>query len=94
MPSALAFLWEVIKSNKINNQTKSGLIIDFDKVFGLNLVNVKIEKIPPQILKLAKDREKYRQEKDFKKADKLRQKIESFGWLIEDTSHGPKLKNK
>ena len=93
-PRALAFLWKVIKSQKINMEIKYRLIIDFDKVFGLNLVNVKIEKIPPQILKLAKDREKYRQEKDFKKADKLRQKIESFGWLIEDTSHGPKLKNK
>jgi len=93
MPSALAFLWEVIKSNKINNKTYR-LIIDFDKVFGLNLAEIKTEKIPSEILKLASEREKYRKEKNFKKADKLRKEIEKIGWLIEDTPRGPKLKKK
>ncbi|KKT76937.1 MAG: Cysteine-tRNA ligase, partial [Candidatus Giovannonibacteria bacterium GW2011_GWC2_44_8] len=62
MPRALALLWEIIKSKKLDNKTKYDLIMDFDKVFGLNLAGIKTKKIPPQILKLANEREKYRQE--------------------------------
>ncbi len=93
-PRALALLWEVIKSKKIDIETKYALIIDFDKVLGLNLSEIKTEKIPTEILKLAKEREKYRQEKNFKKSDELRKKIEAAGWLVEDTPLGPKLKKK
>ena len=91
-PRALALLWEVIKSQKLDEKTKYELVIDFDKVLGLNLADVKIEKIPSEVLKLASEREKYRKEKNFKKADTLRKKIESLGWLVEDTPRGPKLK--
>ena len=94
MPQALALLWNVIKSEKLDAETKYELIIDFDKVFGLNLAEIKTEKIPPQVLELAKKREKCRQEKNFKKADELRKKIKSLGWMVEDTPHGPKIKKK
>ena len=92
MPRALALLWDIVKSKKTDAKTKYALIADFDKIFGLKLTKSESKKIPPQILKLAKDREKYRQEKNFAKADELRKKLESFGWLIEDTLRGPKLK--
>ena len=92
MPRALALLWDIIKVKKLNAKTKYDLIIDFDKVFGLNLAKIKIEKIPAEILKLVKDREKYRKEKNFKKSDKIRKKIESLGWLVEDTAQGRKLR--
>jgi len=94
MPCALALLWDIIKSEKLTAKTKYNLIIDFDKIFGLNLSKIKIEKIPPPVLKLVKEREKYRQEKNFTKSDELRQKIESLGWLVEDTIKGPKTKQK
>ena len=94
MPRALALLWNIVKSEKLDAKTKYNLIIDFDKVFGLNLGKIKIEKTPPPVLKLVKEREKYRQENDFKKADELRKKIKSLGWLIEDTTNGPKIKLK
>ncbi len=94
MPRALALLWDIVKSEKLDAKTKYNLIIDFDKIFGLNLSKIKIEKIPPPVLKLVKEREKYRQEKNFAKADELRKKIESLGWLVEDAPEGPKLKRK
>ena len=34
MPRALALLWDIIKSKKLNAKTKYDLIIDFDKVLG------------------------------------------------------------
>ncbi len=92
MPSALALLWEVVKSEKLNPKTKYDLIIDFDKVLGLNLGKIKSEKIPIIILKLVKEREQYRQEKNFAKSDELRKKVESLGWLIDDSPSGAKLK--
>lgn len=94
MPRALALLWDVVKSEKLASKEKLNLVFDFDKVLGLNLAEIKLEKIPAVILELAKDREKYRKEKNFKKSDEIRKKIESFGWLVEDTAQGPVLKKK
>ncbi|OGD30815.1 cysteine--tRNA ligase [Candidatus Azambacteria bacterium RIFCSPHIGHO2_01_FULL_44_55] len=95
-PKALAVLWEVIKSAWLDGGTKYGLIMDFDKVLRLNLSKIKIEKIKTTngVSKLVEEREKYRKEKNFAKADEVRKKIEKLGWLIEDTSGGPKLKRK
>ncbi len=92
MPRALALLWEIVKSEKLNPKTKYDLIIDFDKVLGLNLGKIKSEKIPAVVLKLLKERETYRKEKNFTKSDELRKKIESLNWFIDDSPSGPKLK--
>jgi cysteinyl-tRNA synthetase len=94
MPRALALLWEIVKSEKLNAKTKYKLIIDFDKVLGLDIAKIKTEKIPAEILKLIKDREKYRKEKNFKKSDEIRKKIELLGWLVEDTPQGPKIRKQ
>ncbi|HHE67462.1 MAG TPA: hypothetical protein ENL33_00130 [Candidatus Parcubacteria bacterium] len=67
-------------------------MLDFDRVFGLNLDKVKKEKIPLKIKKLMEKREKYRQEKNWKKADQIREKVKKMGFLIEDTKEGPELK--
>lgn len=93
-PRSLALLWDIIKSKKIDAKIKYALITHFDKIFGLNLTDIKTEKTPPQILKLANEREKYRKEKNFKKADELRKEIEKIGWLIEDTQKEPIVKKK
>jgi len=68
-------------------------IWDFDKVLGI-FAQVKQEKVPKEIQKLAAEREAARQEKNFQHADELRQKIEKLGWQIEDTPFGPRLKKQ
>lgn len=88
-PKALALIWKLIKEEKINKE----LLLDFDKVLGLNLNKVKKQPIPKEIKDLAKKREKYRKEKDFKKADRLRKEIEKKGYILEDTEKGPKIKD-
>jgi len=92
MPQALALMWKVIKDEKIKPEEKYFLLLDFDKVFGLGLAEVKEEKIPKNILLLVEEREKYRQQKDFQKADDLREKIKKSGYCLEDTLNGPILK--
>ncbi|MDP2637151.1 MAG: cysteine--tRNA ligase, partial [bacterium] len=50
--------------------------------------------IPEAMQKLVKEREKYRKSGEWKKADDLRKQIETKGWLVDDTSSGPRLKKK
>ncbi len=90
MPKALALMWQMIKNKKISNQEKYTLLLDFDKVFGLNLYKIKKTEIPKKIKNLADLREKYRQEKKWKEADETRIEIEKQGFTIEDTPTGPK----
>ena len=48
--------------------------------------------VSPELQKLLDDREAARQAKDFRRADSVRQELNSKGWSIEDTPKGPRLK--
>jgi cysteinyl-tRNA synthetase len=90
-PRALSVLWDVVKDEKISPADKKATILDFDKVLGLGFENLKEEKIPKEIIKLAEEREGARKNKDFKKSDELREKINSLGYEIKDSSEGYKI---
>lgn len=92
IPRALALMWDLIKDPKISNKEKYNLLLDFDKVFGLNLAKIKKTKIPAKVKKLAEKREKYRRQKNWKKADQIRKEIREMGYGVEDTDEGPKIK--
>lgn len=92
IPQALALLWKLIKDREISPKDKSNLLLDFDKILGLDLKKVKKEKIPKEILGLIKQRERYRQEGQWKRADQIRKKIKQMGYWVEDTKKGTKLK--
>ena len=47
--------------------------------------------VPPELEQLAKDREKARREKNWKRSDDLREQIFALGWEVRDTKDGPKL---
>jgi len=94
MPKALALFWKMLDDKKLSKNEKYFLALDFDKVFGLGLTKIKKEKIPEIVLKLAQKREKYRQKKNWEKADEIRKKIEKSGYLLEDTEKGVKIKKK
>jgi cysteinyl-tRNA synthetase len=90
-PKALALMWKAVKSTQLSGKEKYQIILDFDKVFGFNLKEIKAETIPAELLNLAKERQKYRKEGEWQKADEIREKIKKLGWQIEDTKEGPKL---
>lgn len=94
-PKGLAIVQEILKSRLIPNNSKLATLLDFDKILGLNLKSaLSREKIPQEIIKLAKEREKARKEKNWREADKLREKIKNLGYEIEDTEKGYNLKKK
>lgn len=93
-PRALTVLWNLIKDKNIKNNDKKATMLDFDKVFGIGLENLKKEIIPEEIIKLAEEREVARKNKDWNKSDELRKKVEKLGYEIKDTESGYKLNKK
>ena len=86
---ALQVLWSLLRDDKASGKIKT--IKKMDEVFGLDLLKKEKVDIPADVMKLVKDREKARRDKDWKKADKLRSEIEKKGWKIDDTGEGSKV---
>src|SRR3989338_7908776 len=93
IPQALAIMWELLKSN-VPSPDKLDLVLDFDQVLGLELVNVKKEQLPQNILELQEKINEARKEKNFEMSDKYRKELEDQGFIVEDTSSGTIVKKK
>ncbi len=93
-PQALALAWELVKDDTQNEADKKATLLEFDKVFGLKLDSVpkvQQESIPAEIQALAEAREEARKNKEWKKADALREEIEKRGYELKDTEKGPTI---
>ncbi|MFA6048313.1 MAG: cysteine--tRNA ligase [Parcubacteria group bacterium] len=92
-PLALSVVYELItETNKLLAEKKLGqeeardilkLWEKINKVFGL-IIEKKIEDIPGEVITLAEERKKARNDKNFELSDQLREKIEKMGYIIED----------
>ena len=103
----LAILWELLKDARVVEGDRRATALDMDRVLGLNLANPpkgvlrdaylqygakEVVKDPPaRVRELTEQREKARQEKDFKRADELRSRVHAAGFDIIDTPNGPKI---
>jgi len=92
MPEAISLVWQLIKDKKVKNVDKKKTLLDFDRVLGVNLSKVKKITIPSSVEKLVVQREEYRRQEEWQKADEIRKKIKKLGYKIEDTKVGPKIK--
>ncbi len=101
-PKALAIFFKWIRSinKKIdNNQAMNNKDINgsiqflkiVDNIFGLL---IKEDSPPDEIHSMVEEREVYRKAGDWEKADQLRDKIYSLGWVIEDKADGVSIKQK
>ena len=92
-PKALALVWAFIHEYNKNPEKFSpkeilNLLYDFDQVLGLGLKNIKLEKIPTEIKKLANMREEFRKKKQWADSDRIRDELAAKGWVVEDTEGG------
>ncbi|MBD3311421.1 MAG: class I tRNA ligase family protein [Candidatus Magasanikbacteria bacterium] len=88
IPEALALVWDGLKDRSISYET----LLNFDKVLGLGLDNIKEEvEIPSQVQALLDKRAKAREEKDWKKSDEIREEIEKMGYRLEDSDEGQRV---
>jgi cysteinyl-tRNA synthetase len=78
-----------LKENKLSKKNADSVIKtmnDFNSVLGV--IDFKEEKIDKKIEKLIKEREDARANKDFEKADKIRDDLKKKGIVLEDTPQG------
>ncbi len=92
MPRALAVAWEMIRSD-VADDVKKATLLKFDDVLGLDIATWHPDEIeiPEEVMGLVEDRERARREKNWQRADELRDAIAKYGYIIEDTGKGPKL---
>jgi len=100
-PKAIAAIFTLI--NKLNPSLEKHalpeasrlnalkLVKEVDQIFGI-IGKVKRDATPSMVRKLAHERELFRKNRNWAKADELREKLRSLGWNVEDTPAGPKLK--
>ena len=93
LPLAMPFLFEMMTKVKLFKENQT--LTNEDKIYIINtlkkinkiitILNFEKIKVPEEIIKLAKEREEARKNKDWKRSDELRDKIKERGFIIEDS---------
>lgn len=94
MPLAMSTVWELAR-NDLKSKKISDLLLDFDKVLGLDLKNSekyleeqnKVE-LPDEIADLLEKRKKAREEKNWQLSDEIRDVLKEKGYIVKDTKEG------
>ena len=85
--NAFTILYDVLKDEQLSNQTKLKLVKSFDKVLSLDLL--KEDAIEEELLlyidQKIKERDEAKANKDYQKADAIREELKEKGILIKDT---------
>ncbi len=95
MPEGLAMAWALLDDSDVSNEDKLATIKKFDTVLGLK-VDEKIKfELPPQITQWILERNEARNNKDWGKADEIRDKIQESGkWIVKDGPSGTEVMPK
>jgi len=91
MPEALAIAWQMVRDTNISDTHAAHTLLDFDRVFGLQLAANTTTENPQEIRQLAKERKQARENEAYEKADSLRKEIESHGYSVRDTDNGQEI---
>ena len=89
--NALSVLYEVLKDNHLNDNTKKKLVEDFDQIFSLDLLsinNIDDNSLDSEILEKIQERSDAKKNKDFLLADKIRDELLERGIKLIDTREG------
>ena len=87
--NAITLIYDILKDQNINDTTKIKLIEDFDQVLSLDLLKKEENKIDDNLKEYIEEQIKLRQEakqqKDYQKADKIRDELLQKGIKLIDT---------
>ena len=91
--NGLSILYEALKDDNLNGNSKLYIVKDFDKVLSLNLVSEDEEiNLDFNIDELINERNEAKKNKDYEKADKIRDELKEKGILLIDTKDGTTYK--
>ena len=96
---AITVVYDLLKAD-MNDATKRALIQDFDQVLSLNLLTAVVEdtsagvdeEMEAYILQMIEERKAAKKEKNFARADEIRDTLLEKGIILEDTREGVKWK--
>jgi len=102
-PKAFAVLFDMVKDisilidRELLDKKEAKKLLDFIKEFNGIFGIIDFKKtgkliIPKEVLDLLKQREQFRKEMKWDKADEVRKEIEKYRYTVEDTKDGPVLK--
>lgn len=90
--TCITILYDVLKDKELNDMTKRELVKSFDEVLSLDLLKDNISDIDKEfeeyINNMIKKREEYKKNKEYDKADIIREELKSRGVIIKDTREG------
>jgi len=92
---SIAVIFELLSNKNISDKDKKATILKYNEVLNLGFDNPKsIEvEIPKEVLILAEERKVARENKDFEKADSLREEITKHGFEVKDIGDSFELDN-
>lgn len=98
MPQFVSILWQILDDQELSDKDKKALVVNFDEVLGLDLLTGKIENaeggsidmndLPEGIKALVAEREEARSDKNWKRADEIRDELHKNGFEIKDSKDG------
>ncbi len=101
-PRALALLWETVKDSRMPREAKRASLLAADRVLALGLTELETQvqklsfaaplppkDLPEEVRLLVIAREEMREQKNWARADELREEIARKGFRVEDTPEGP-----
>jgi cysteinyl-tRNA synthetase len=107
---ALALLWDMTRDKTLEPSSFLATLLDFDMVLGIGLANpdkdiikmlekdfgsgLSIDDLPENIQKLIAERDSARRKKDWDEADRIRERIETEGFTLEDKGDDTTVRSK
>ncbi len=94
LPTGLALTWDMVRSG-LPSQAKLSLLLDFDRLFGLDLDQVPAAyQVPERIVATLGRRNTLREQVNYPTADNLRAELVSSGYVVQDTPQATRVRPK
>jgi cysteinyl-tRNA synthetase len=91
-PQAFAVLFEIVNEGNKRELTGAREVLEeLLHLLGLELLLEEEEEVPPEAQELLGEREQARQDKDYERADSLREELAALGWEVRDEAGGARL---
>ena len=91
-PAAMREAFDLVaEANRRELPGASEALVGMLELIGLGSLGQADDAVDPEAEKLLADRERARAERDFERADQIRDELSALGWEVRDSTEGPRL---
>ncbi|GLV54587.1 hypothetical protein KDH_14340 [Dictyobacter sp. S3.2.2.5] len=105
LPRAMSIIWRLLRSTEDDPTTRLSLLLDFDRILGFDLYTYLFSEAPRQerdpafslsllannVKATVLQRDQLRQQREYARADQLRQEVNQAGYALRDTRTGTQV---